>query len=56
MKYGLNLGYLMKKIPFETILDTPIVAGGLIETKEEIAEACNSGAIAVSTGRESLWN
>ena len=40
----------------KTILDTPIVAGGLIETKEEIAEAYNSGAVAVSTGRESLWN
>ena len=40
----------------KTILDTPIVAGGLIETKEEIAEAYNSGAIAVSTGRENLWN
>ena len=38
------------------ILDTPIVAGGLIETKEEIAEAYKKGAVAVSTGREELWN
>ena len=33
----------------------PIVAGGLIETKEEIAEAIISGAEAVSTGKKELW-
>ena len=40
----------------KAIFDTPIVAGGLIETKEEIDEAYASGAVAVSTGRAELWN
>lgn len=39
----------------KTELDMPIVAGGLIETKEEIAEAITSGAKAVSTGKKELW-
>ncbi len=39
----------------KAIFGTPIVAGGLIETKEEIAEAYRSGAVAVSTGRVELW-
>ena len=33
----------------------PIIAGGLIETKEEIIEAVSSGAAAVSTGKAELW-
>ena len=39
----------------KTELGMPIVAGGLIETKEEIAEAIISGAEAVSTGKKELW-
>ena len=39
----------------KTVLSTPIVAGGLIETKEEIDKAHASGAVAVSTGRDELW-
>ena len=39
----------------KAIFDTPIVAGGLIETKEEIDEAYASGAVAVSTGKVELW-
>ena len=39
----------------KSVLDTPIVAGGLIETKEEIDEAYASGAVAVSTGKVELW-
>lgn len=35
--------------------DMPIVAGGLIETKEEVDEAITSGAEAVSTGKRELW-
>jgi glycerol uptake operon antiterminator len=35
---------------------TPLIAGGLIETKQEITNALNSGAFAVSTGKEELWN
>lgn len=34
---------------------TPVIAGGLIETKAEITGALGGGAIAVSTGCEALW-
>lgn len=33
----------------------PIIAGGLIETKQEITEALKNGAEAISTGKEELW-
>ena len=33
----------------------PIVAGGLIETQEEIDDAIKSGATAVSTGKSKFW-
>ena len=36
-------------------LDMPIVAGGLLETREEIAEAFECGVAAVSTGKHELW-
>ena len=36
-------------------LDVPVVAGGLIETAEEIKSALASGAIAVSTGKSDFW-
>ena len=34
---------------------TPVIAGGLIESKSEITGALRGGALAVSTGREELW-
>ena len=34
---------------------TPVIAGGLIETKAEITAALRSGATAISTGRPELW-
>ena len=34
---------------------TPIIAGGLIETDEEVAAALSAGAAAVSTGKKKLW-
>lgn len=37
-------------------VDVPIIAGGLIETKDEAFEIIQSGAFAVSTGAEELWN
>lgn len=37
-------------------LEIPLICGGLIETKQEITNALNSGAFAVSTGKEALWN
>lgn len=36
-------------------LDMPIVAGGLLETREEIEEAFECGVAAVSTGKPELW-
>lgn len=35
--------------------DTPVIAGGLIETKAEVTSALSCGAVAVSTGRKELW-
>lgn len=32
-----------------------IIVGGLVSTKEEIAEALRAGAVAASTSREELW-
>ena len=36
--------------------DVPIIAGGLIETADEVAAALQSGAAAVSTTNRMLWN
>ena len=37
------------------LTDVPIIAGGLIETVEEIQEAIKNGAAAISTGKSGLW-
>lgn len=34
----------------------PLIAGGLINTKEDVVNALNAGAIAVSTTNSSVWN
>lgn len=34
----------------------PIIVGGLIETKNEVIQALNSGATCISTTDESIWN
>lgn len=34
---------------------TPVIAGGLLQTKAEVMEALNAGATAVSTGCKELW-
>ena len=34
----------------------PLIAGGLVEYKEEIYGALNAGASMVSTGKQELWN
>lgn len=34
----------------------PIIAGGLIETKQDIISALSAGADGVSTGKAELWN
>lgn len=36
-------------------LQVPIIAGGLIETKQEVQEAMLNGATAISTGKAQLW-
>ncbi|MDK2806295.1 MAG: glycerol uptake operon antiterminator [Clostridium butyricum] len=33
----------------------PIIAGGLVKTKEDVINALSSGAVAVSTSEKSLW-
>lgn len=33
----------------------PVIAGGLIETKQELTSALGHGSTAVSTGKEDLW-
>ncbi|MBU5449200.1 glycerol-3-phosphate responsive antiterminator [Acetivibrio sp. MSJd-27] len=37
-------------------LNMHVIAGGLIDTKEEIMEILAAGAFAVSTGKEALWD
>lgn len=37
-------------------VDIPVIAGGLIETKEDIIESLSTGVLAVSTSREGLWD
>lgn len=34
---------------------TPVIAGGLVQTKAEVTQALNVGAFAVSTGMKDLW-
>jgi len=36
--------------------DIPVIAGGLITTKDEAFSALQAGAAAVSTGTQELWN
>lgn len=37
-------------------LPMPVIAGGLIETRNDIIEVLQSGCIAASTGKKELWN
>ncbi len=37
-------------------VNLPVIAGGLIESEDEIAAAANAGSHAVSTGKKELWN
>ncbi|NLN64268.1 MAG: glycerol-3-phosphate responsive antiterminator [Clostridiaceae bacterium] len=36
-------------------LHMPVIAGGLIESKEDVIEILNAGALAISTGKKVLW-
>jgi len=37
------------------LTDIPIITGGLIQNREQMIKAVNSGAVAVSTGNPDLW-
>ncbi len=37
-------------------LPIPVIAGGLIESKEDIIEVIQAGCIAASTGKKELWS
>lgn len=49
-------GVIPKALKLFTGGNIPVIAGGLIETKQEVAAALSSGALAVSTGKRELWN
>ncbi len=40
---------------FASSTDIPIIAGGLVETVDEVKAALASGAVAVSTANKNLW-
>jgi glycerol uptake operon antiterminator len=37
-------------------LSQPVIAGGLVETKEQVIALLSSGAHGISTSHETLWN
>lgn len=49
-------GVIPKAVKLFKKSGVPIIAGGLVETKAEVFDAINSGAVAVSTGKKELWN
>lgn len=50
-------GIVTKKIrEFAAVAEMPIIAGGIIETEEEVRAALEAGADLVSTGEVGLWN
>lgn len=44
---------IIKKVKANT--NIPLIAGGLIEDKNDIISALNSGALAISTTKEDIW-
>lgn len=48
-------GVAYKAVKKLATVKIPVIAGGLIETKEEVQAALDSGAVAVSTGQKELW-
>ena len=48
-------GVIPKAISRFSAGSIPVIAGGLIETRQEVTAALGSGALAVSTGRKELW-
>lgn len=48
-------GVIGKAIARFSVGETPVIAGGLVESRAEVAEAMACGATAVSTGAAELW-
>jgi len=40
----------------EKTIAVPVIAGGLILTKEQVLESLSSGAVAISTSKDELWD
>ena len=49
-------GVIPKALRLFSRQEIPVIAGGLIETKQEVTAALSAGAVAVSTGKKELWN
>ncbi len=49
-------GVIPKAVRLLSTQDIPVIAGGLIESKNEVTAALGNGAIAISTGRHELWS
>ncbi|HKK96454.1 MAG TPA: glycerol-3-phosphate responsive antiterminator [Anaerovoracaceae bacterium] len=50
-------GVVTKKLKeISSLVNLPVIVGGLVETKAEIMEAIETGAKLVSTGNRDLWN
>ena len=49
-------GIASKIIKLFVPYNIPVIAGGLIETKQELTEALKNGAEAISTGKKELWD
>ncbi len=49
-------GVIGKAIRRFSVGEIPVIAGGLVETADEVEKAFANGAAAVSTGAEDLWN
>ena len=49
-------GVIPKALRLFSRQEIPVIAGGLIETKQEVTAALSADAIAVSTGKKELWN
>lgn len=50
-------GVVTKKLrEISSLVDVPVIVGGLVENEEEIREAVDAGAKLVSTGNRELWD
>lgn len=47
---------IASKLMLKDQASVPIIAGGLISTKNDVIETLSTGVLAVSTSSENLWN